>query len=174
MALGAKELQQIRGVGEVLSRRLLEAGYDSFAKIAAAGEEGMRRIPGMNPRALGAIVAQARALAEESGRAGGRRVEELKLRATALKEQIQGIAVSVRDRFQEEAAGKAGRKVEKEILKAIAALERVEGKLEGRVKRAGKGLVKAEKRLEGLTLAGLGKVGKGMKKARKSLKRVLA
>jgi hypothetical protein len=71
-------------------------------------------------------------------------------------------------------AGRTGKKAEKEILKVIASLEKVEGILEKRVKRAGKGLCKAEKRLEGLADAGLTGVGRGLKKARKSLKRVLS
>ena len=33
---GMKELQKLKGVGEVLSRRFVEAGYDTFAKIAIA------------------------------------------------------------------------------------------------------------------------------------------
>src|SRR5512134_11561 len=46
-----KELQQIKGVGEVVAQRLVEAGFDSFAKVAEAGEEGLRNIRGINPRA---------------------------------------------------------------------------------------------------------------------------
>ena len=56
----------------------------------------------------------------------------------------------------------------------MAALERVEGKIGKRVKRAGKGLAKAEARLAGLAEQGAKGVGKGLKKARKSLKRVLS
>ena len=96
----------------------------------------------------------------------------MKLRAAAMKEQVQGIALSVRDRFRDEVAGKAGRKLEKEMLKVIDALEKVEGRLETRVKRAGKVLMKAENRLEGLTMANLKKVGKGLQKAKKSLKKI--
>jgi hypothetical protein len=51
-------------------------------------------------------------------------------------------------------------------------LEKVEGRLETKVKSAGKALVKAERKLEGLTVAGLKKVGKGLKRARKSLKTI--
>jgi hypothetical protein len=101
-------------------------------------------------------------------------VEELKRQAASLKEQVQDIALGVRDRFKEEVAGKGGKKVEKGILKVITSLEKVEGKLESRVKKAGKGLAKAKKRLEGLADAGFNRVGKGLKKARKSLKRVFA
>ena len=45
-----RELQKLKGVGEVLSRRFVEAGYDTFAKIAAAGEEGLKKIQGLNPQ----------------------------------------------------------------------------------------------------------------------------
>ncbi len=169
-----KELQKLKGVGEILSRRFIEAGYDSFAKIAKAGEEGLRKVPGVNPRMLASIVAQAGALAGASVQDRAKRATELKLKAASLKEQVQGIALSVRDRFKDEAAGAAGKKVEKEILKVISTLETVEGKLETRVKKAGKGLVKAERKLEGLTVSGLKQVGKGLKKARKSLKKVVA
>jgi Holliday junction resolvasome RuvABC DNA-binding subunit len=169
-----KELQKLKGIGEVLARRLVEAGYDTFAKVAAAGEDGLKKISGINPRMLQAIVTQAGELAGEAGKSRTRKVEELKQQASSLKEQVQGVALNVRDRFREEVAGKAGKKVEREILKVIASLEKVEGKLETKAKKAGKGLVKAEKRLAGLADAGLKRVGRGLKKARKSLKRVYA
>lgn len=174
MKQGARELQKLKGVGEVLSRRFMEAGYDTFARIVEAGEEGLRKIPGVNPRMLGSIVAQAGELAGESKKNRAQRVDALRLKAESLKERVQGIALSVRDRFRDEVAGEAGRKVEKEILKVITTLEKVEGKLETRVKKAGKGLAKAERKLEELSLSGLKKVGKGLRKARKSLKKVVA
>jgi hypothetical protein len=174
MKRAEKELQKLKGVGEILSRRFAEAGYDTFAKVAAAGAEGIRKVPGINPRLAQSIVDQAGELAADAEKGRARKVEELKQRALSLKEQVQGIALGVRDRFKEEVAGKAGKKVEKELLKVITSLEKVEGKLESKVKRAGKGLTKAEKRLEGIADAGLKGVGKGLKKARKSLKRIFA
>jgi len=172
MKQGMKELQQLKGVGNVLAQRFVEAGYDTLAKVAAAGEEELKKIPGMNPRMVRAIMTQAGELAGEAENSRAKRVEELKQRAASLKEQVQGIALGVRDRYKEAVAGKAGKNVEKGILKVITSLEKVEGKLESRVKKAGKGLAKAEKRLEGLADAGLKGIGKGLKKARKSLKRV--
>jgi Holliday junction resolvasome RuvABC DNA-binding subunit len=168
------ELQKLRGVGEVLSRRLVEAGYDTFAGVAAAGDDALKKIPGINPRMVPSIVEQARQLADEAETARARKVEALKRNATVLKEQVQGIALRVRDEFPQEAVGKAGRKVENNILKLISSLEKVEGKLGIRVKRAGKGLAKAEKRLAALAEAGLVDIGRGLKKARKSLKRILS
>ena len=167
-------LQQLKGVGEVLSGRLVDAGYDTFAKVAAAGEEGLAKIQGINPRMLGSIVAQAGELAGETKQERAERGTLLRQRANALKELVQGIALSVRDRFGAEAAGKFGKKVEKEIVKVIDSLEMVEGKLESRPKRADKGLGKAAKRLSGLADADLKGVRKGLKRARKSLKRVSA
>jgi len=55
-----QELQQLTGIGEVLSRRLVEAGYDSIAKVAAAQEKGLERIAGMNPHKVRTVVTQAR------------------------------------------------------------------------------------------------------------------
>ena len=55
-----KELQKLRGIGEVLSRRLVESSYDTIAKVAAAEVKGLERIDGMNPQKVRAIVTQAR------------------------------------------------------------------------------------------------------------------
>jgi len=169
-----KELQKLKGVGEILSKRFAEAGYDTLEKVAAAGEEGLRNIRGLNPRLVSSIVSQAGELSSAPDKGRTAKVEELKQHALSIKGQVQEIARSVNDRFQKETLGKTKQKTEKELLKVIASLEEVEGILEQRVKKVGKGLVKAEKRLEGLADAGLKGVGKGLKKARKSLKRILA
>ncbi len=57
-----KELQKLKGIGEVLSRRLVEASYDTIAKVAAAESKGLERIEGMNPQTVRSIVTQARKL----------------------------------------------------------------------------------------------------------------
>jgi len=159
------ELKQLKGVGEVLSRRQAEAGYDTFAKVAAAGEEGLKNIQGINQRMLSAILEQAGQLAGEGRASKTEKVEALKRHAASLKEQVQGVALRVREDFKEEIAGKTGKKVEKQIMKVIASLEKVEGRLETRVKKAGKGLEKAEKSLALLAAAGFAEIGKGLKKA---------
>lgn len=61
-----KELQQLKGIGEVLSRRLVESSYDTIAKVAAAQEKGLERIEGMNPKKVRAIVIQARKMTGET------------------------------------------------------------------------------------------------------------
>jgi len=61
-----KELQKLKGIGEVLSRRLVESSYDTIAKVAAAEEKGLERIAGMNPQKLRSIVTQARLMTGEA------------------------------------------------------------------------------------------------------------
>ena len=61
-----KELQKLKGIGEILSRRLVEASYDTIAKVAAAEEKGLERIAGMNPQKLLSIVTQARKMTGEA------------------------------------------------------------------------------------------------------------
>jgi len=55
-----KELQILKGIGKVLSRRLIEASYNTIAKVAAAEEKGLEKIAGMNPQKVRSIVTQAR------------------------------------------------------------------------------------------------------------------
>jgi len=165
-----KELQKLQGVGEVLSKRFMDAGYDTFAKVAAAGEGSLRKIPGVNPRMLGSIITQAKELSADTVKTRTQKTKELQLRIAALKEQVQAIAICVRDRFSAEIAGKQGRKLEKKILKLIDSLEKTERAVESKVKRAGKVLLKTAGKLEGLTQCNPNKVAKGLKKARKTLK----
>jgi len=61
-----KELQKLKGIGEVLSRRLVESSYDTIAKVAAAEVSGLERIAGMNPQKVRAIVTQARKMTGEA------------------------------------------------------------------------------------------------------------
>jgi len=61
-----KELQKLTGIGEVLSRRLIESSYNTIAKVAAAEEKGLEKIAGMNPKKVRAIVTQARQMTGEA------------------------------------------------------------------------------------------------------------
>jgi len=61
-----KELQKLKGIGEILSRRLIEASYDTIAKVAAAEEKGLEKIAGMNQQKLRSIVTQARKMTGEA------------------------------------------------------------------------------------------------------------
>lgn len=65
-----KELQKLKGIGEVLARRLVEASYDTIAKVAAAEGKGLEKIAAMNPQKARDIATQARMMtgtAEKSG-----------------------------------------------------------------------------------------------------------
>ena len=61
-----KELQKIKGIGEVLSRRLVESSYDTIGKVAGAEKKGLERIAGMNPQKVQTIVTQARKMTGEA------------------------------------------------------------------------------------------------------------
>lgn len=61
-----KELQNLKGIGEVLSRRLVESGYDTLAKIAAAEEKELERITGLNQQKVLSVLTQARKMALEA------------------------------------------------------------------------------------------------------------
>jgi predicted flap endonuclease-1-like 5' DNA nuclease len=61
-----KELQQLKGIGAILSQRLVESSYDTIAKVASAEEKGLERIAGMNPKKVRAVVSQARKIMGEA------------------------------------------------------------------------------------------------------------
>lgn len=61
-----KELQKLKGIGAVLSQRLVESSYDTLAKVAAAEEKGLARIAGMNPKKVRSIVTEARKMIGEA------------------------------------------------------------------------------------------------------------
>ena len=65
-----KDLQKLKGVGEVLSRRLVEASYDTIAKVAAAKEKGLEKITAMSPQKARDISTQARKLTGEAEKSG--------------------------------------------------------------------------------------------------------
>jgi hypothetical protein len=174
MKKSLKELQKIRGIGEVLARRLVAAGHDTYEKLHALGEEGLRGVKGIKPGAVDSILSQAAELAESKGKERARRVEELRAAATTLRGQVEEIARSVKDRFADEVRGQGGRKLEKQVARIMTSFDRVEGKLEKRAKRAAKGLAKAEARLVGLVEGNVKEVEKGIRRTRKSLKRILA
>ncbi|NVN92913.1 MAG: helix-hairpin-helix domain-containing protein [Desulfuromonadales bacterium] len=173
-----KELRKIKGIGAVLSRSLVEGGYDTFAKIVAAGEDGLNKIQGVNPGLVGSIIRQSVALAgemvEEPPKSKAEKIGELKQRLVSLRRQVQAFAFSVHDRYMDQVASKNGKNVERELVKMISTLEMVESRMETRIKKAEKGLTEAEKRFAGLNDAGFKGVGKRLKKARKSLKNVCA
>ena len=173
MVQTAADLQQLKGVGRILGKRLYDAGFDSFAKIAQAGEEGLKKVRGINPRYLPSILEQARQLAEAAHPDRPARAEALQERLSEVKEQLQTLALSARLRFQDQLTGKSGRKLAADLVRIEDALERMADGGKKGTKRAGKALLKAEKRVAGLGDASLKKVRKGLKRARKAVLKAL-
>jgi hypothetical protein len=169
----ASDLEQLKGVGRVLAKRLYDAGFDSFAKIAQAGEENLKKVRGVSPRYISTIVEQARQIAEAGhpGRQG--RLEALQQRLSDVKGQVQTLAETTRQRFQEQLAGKPGRKLASDLVRIEDALEKMNDGGKKKTKRAGKALIKAQKRVAGLEDASLKKVRKGLKRARKAMLKAL-
>ena len=167
-----KELQQIKGVGAVVAQRLVEAGFDSCAKVAEAGEEGLRSIRGINPRAIPSILEQARGLAAEAEAGPDERLIALRETSERLQKQVHELAAAVRERLADKLSEKKGDRLEKAVDKLLRELAEVQ-QLQGvRIKRAQRSLAKTGKRLEGLAENGLKGLTRGLKKARKPLKRI--
>jgi hypothetical protein len=173
MKKNTKELQQIKGVGEILAKRFIKAGYDSFDRIAAAEEAGLKSIQGINYQAIPSIISQAAAMAAEKSAERARTIAELKAAAAAIREQVDELGRAFKGQDGEALQGKSAKKVEAELLKTVTALEKAEAKIEKRVKRTGRGLAKAGQRLSGLSAdTGADAVSNRLKRARKSLKKI--
>jgi len=173
MVQSTADLKQLKGVGMILGKRLYDAGFDSFSKIAQAGEEGLRKVRGISPRAIGPILAQAKELAALQHQDEGERGEAMQQRVTEVREKIETLAQTTRDRFQNEMTGKGGRKLGSDLSRIEDALVQMHGLGKKRSKRADKALVKAEKRVTGLEDASLKKVRKALKRARKTVLKAL-
>ncbi len=174
MTTAIKNLQQIKGVGEVLAKRLCEGGIDTYAAITKAGATGLKAVKGINQRAIQSILEQAANLQKESGTNKQDRIAKVKDNCSTLRTSIQTIAESARQRLAESLNGKPGEKLTATLVRLIDTLDKVEINAHKRVKLAGKAISKAERRIEKLAEAGHKDLRKGLKKARKSLRRALA
>lgn len=165
----AEDLQQLKGVGRILAKRLYDAGFDSFQKIADAGEEGLRKVRGLPPRSVASILEQARQFAGAPQPGHPEREEALKKQVTEVREKIQSLAKSAWDRFQEKLEGKIGKKMTADLVRIEDALQQLGAGRKKRAKRTSKALCKAEKRVAGLEEASLKKIRKSLKRARKAV-----
>ncbi|BCR06808.1 DNA-binding protein [Desulfuromonas versatilis] len=168
------ELRRIRGIGEVLAQRLVEAGIDSHAKLAELGEEGLARIRGVQPRMIPAILEQARGLAAEEEQAPEEKTAALRAGLARVREQVQQLVARARERLGGKLKGDREKRLEKQERKLLSGLERFEALCGARPKQAAKRLAKIEKRLDGLEQAGARSLARGLKKARRPLKRTRA
>lgn len=167
-----KELQQIRGIGAVLAQRLIDAGHDSCAKVAALGEEGLKELKGINLKAIPSILEQAAQLAKEDGDDRETRIAALKEFAAKLRQSVQDLTTSAREKLSGDLPKKAERKITDALVDFLVTLEKVEGQAHKRIKRTKRGLTKAGERLEGLADANLKSIRKGLKRAGKALQKV--
>lgn len=169
----AADLQQLKGVGRVLSKRLQEMGLDSLEKIAQADEEVLKKISGINPRMVPSILQQAKALSGAPSAATEERAEAMRRLLSEVKGKVETLVDVTRQRFPDDLTGKHGKKISRDLGRIVDALEKIGSYGKKRCKRAGKALEKAEKRVEGLQEASLRKVHKGLKKARKTVLKAL-
>lgn len=173
MVRTATDLQQLKGVGRILAKRLFDAGFDSFSKIAQAGEEGLKRVRGISPRATGLIVEQAKQLSQAPPTTHAQPGEAVTKRLSEVREKIESLARETRERFREELTGRCGKKLTSDLVRIEDALLQMVERGGKRSKRARKALVKTEKRVAGLENASLKKVRKGVKRARKAVLKAL-
>jgi hypothetical protein len=174
MSLTARELQQIKGIGDVLAVRLLEAGHDSFAKIVRLGESGLKEIKGINLKAIPEIIEQANRLIEKKPGKKDEQVAALKVSLQGLRQSVQELAFTAKNRFSEKLAGKTGRKLTASIVSFIEAVDTLENKAGKKLKSSTKVVKKAEQHLEGLAEASLKELRKEVKSAKKALRRAKA
>lgn len=173
MVQSAADFRQLKGVGIVLGKRLYDAGFDSFAKIARAGEEGLRKVRGVNPRHVATILQQARELAGMEQDNQQEPAQLMRQRVLEMREMAENLAQTTRDRFAQEMTDKCGRKLASELERIENALSQMHDFGKKRSKRMAKIIAKAEKKVTGLEEASLKKVRKGFKKARKAVLKAL-
>lgn len=162
------ELEQLRGIGAVLAKRLRSARLDSFQKIAEAGEEGLKVIDGINLRLVPSIVKQAVELSREAEALARDKVESLAGSAGAVRDRLNSLALGARERFSGKISGKSGRRLGEELVRIADALDRIADRAR-HPKRARKALAKVQRRMETLDQVGFKKFCKGLKKSRKRL-----
>src|SRR5690349_18195793 len=142
MAKKTDDLTELRGIGPILAQRLKDAGFGSFAKIAEAGEEQLKTIKGFKKGAAAEVAAEAVLLTESRQRTAKERAAEVKERVGAVREKMIFLAESTLERYS---SPKARRRINTDIAQIGDALDRMAEARKG-LKRAAKGLLKAEKR----------------------------
>lgn len=170
-----KNLMQLKGLGAASARRLVEAGIDDFAKLAATGEAELRAIRGLNPRSIPSIIEAAAARAALDASGGGQAAEAARLKEIAerLRETVAQFAALVEVAQEEKPGKKTTARLNKEIARVQGLLEQIVASLPGRMKKRGKALVKTDRRLAELSESSPKRIAKGLKKTRKTLKKAL-
>lgn len=174
MTTAIEQLQQIKGVGEVLAKRLASAGFDTLPRLAVATEQELSAIQGLVPSAIPAILEQARALASEQGAgASEASLAQLLEDAERLRLGVSNLVLQMRDQQSEETDIKAERALRKEITRVLATLERVEASLSEQLRRLGKKLAKADTKLSSVPQGNIEALTKGLRHTRKAIDKIV-
>jgi len=169
--MSVHDLKRLHGVGDILASRLAEAGFDTFEKVVSAGEEGLRTIRGINPRALPSILSQAAELSAEAVRDEEKAAQELRSRISCLSGRVQEIALRMKASFGEELTGEVGRKAEKDLLSILRLLDAASARIGSRDGKIAQRVARAEKRLPSPDGMELKPLRKGLKRVRKTLEK---
>jgi hypothetical protein len=169
-----KQLQQIKGVGAVLARRLTDAGIDSPQRLAAASEAELAGIKGLLPVTIPGILARARELALGTpARVDDKSLTDLLNDAERLRLGVANLVLKLRDQQTEDDDGKAQRQLRKEISRVLATLERVEASLSEQLRKLGKKLAKADAQLASAPQDDLEALTKGLRRTRKAIDKIV-
>lgn len=167
-----RELQRIRGIGKILARRFCESGYGTPACIAAATEEELRKIPGVNPRMISSMICEAASLSGPATTDPG--LQGLAPQVARLRAAVAAVSLNVVSRIDVEKQGKGAKKLEKETQQLQQVLTALENTADRKMKRLAKVLAKGEKRVASLSERKPGRVAKGFRKTRKRLEEIYA
>lgn len=168
------QLQQIKGIGAVLAQRLVEAGIDSYERLAVANEAEMLAVKGMLPANIPMLQEQAREFAMTAHAIKTEANLKQMLEDTErLREGMANLVLALRAQQPESDDSKAQRNLRKEITRILATLERVESSLSDQFKRIGKKLAKAESKLVGVAQNDLEALTKGLRDSRKTINKIV-
>jgi ribosomal protein S13 len=168
------QLQQIKGIGAVLAQRLVEAGIDSFERLAGASEAEMLAIKGMLASNIPVLQEQARefAVAIHAVKTEAN-LKQMLEDAERLREGMENLVLKLRDQQPENDDSKVQRNLRKEITRILATLERVESSLSDQFKRIGRKLAKAEAKLTVVAQDDVEALTKGLRDSRKTIDKIV-
>jgi nucleotidyltransferase/DNA polymerase involved in DNA repair len=169
-----EQLQQIKGVGAALAKRLAETGFDTLPRLAAATEQELVGIKGLAPTSIPIILEQARALSEsQQAGASEENLTQMLEDAERLRMGVSNLVLRLRDQHAESNDDKNQRALRKEITRVLATLERVEASLSEQLRRLGKKLAKADAKLAGVPHDDLAALTKGLRHTRKAIDKIV-
>ena len=169
-----KQLQQIKGVGEILATRLVEAGFDTLPRLATATKEELAAVKGLQAANIPALQTQARELSAGADLAtDDKNLTDMLENAERLRLGIASLVLKLRDQHAEGDDGKALRQLRKEITRVLATLERVEATLSEQLRRLSKKLSKADARLGTVAQGDLEALTKELRQTRKAIDKVV-